>query len=777
MLAESLVAALLAIAPVSARPEPDLWRRAVSAADVRTCALTDEAPHVKAPKANAWAPISPQDVKDVWKFVHAPERALNLTDPANATLTDNYVFLVDTLYLNKTQVLSYIDGDAAQPPKYARVVIFEGGKEEPVSQEYMVGPLPVGAETTIAPYDYPFNGGLGGKIPYDGRYMDGKRTAGYQPLLKQAMTDVADITKALFNGTYYGASDPRTDIVAANTGPHSLDGSQSWITIMFRYPGAASYVTPIDFYIILDITGTDISKYTLRGYVTNTKFFKTADELRKAFEAGEIISEFPQTRDQEWALLKAVPEMGVRDLDDRIAPQSIEIGGKRYKLDRENQYVEFMGWSFYMSFTRILGLMFYDIKFKGERIIYELSLQEAAAQYAGNQPKAANTVYHDTYFSIGSTSATLIEGFDCPFGATMLNVTYPANDVTDVHPQGICLFESDSGYPVARHRYGSGGNPNGFSNIAAVKSSALHARTIATIGNYDYLFDYAFHVDGSIEIEVRASGYLQSSPYYKDQTNFGARVGLGTQGSFHDHILSWKADFDIISTKNSLQRTDLIVVNQTQPWFPELGEFEQMELKAYNMEKEQQFNWAQNGQSMFCVVNDEEKNSWGVSRGYRLVPGRSNVHLSTHNSPFSKHSSHILKSHLAVTQHHDNEPYGNSWQNVNLPLKPQQDFSKLFNDESVDGEDIVVWFNLGMHHYTRSEDIPVTLYSEAVSSIVFAPQNFHDRAQEGDLQNRRWITSNATTGEITYEDQGLQLPTCNVVLEEPATKILPWLTI
>ena len=57
-----------------------------------------------------------------------------------------------------------------------------------------------------------------------------------------------------------------------------------------------------------------------------------------------------------------------------------------------------MGWSFYITFSRTLGIMLYDIKFKGERILYELSFQEATAQYGGFQPKAANTIYHDTYY-------------------------------------------------------------------------------------------------------------------------------------------------------------------------------------------------------------------------------------------------------------------------------------------------------------------------------------------------------------------------------------------
>ena len=676
---------------------------------------------------------------------------------------------------NKSAVLPYIDGDSPQPAKYARAVIFEGGKEIPVSQEYMIGPLPVGPETTIERLDYIFNGGRGGEVPYNARTFDGARNRASDPLLTSIMTEIADITEALFGGVYLGSGHKNTTLVAASPTPVSFDGTTAFRTIMFRYPGLASYMTPIDFYVLLDVTGTDASKYFLRSIVTNERAFADVAEFRAAYEAGEIKSEFPQTRDQEWALLNLKEEMGVRDLDDRLAPQSIEIGGKRYKVDVEQQYIEFMGWSFYLSFTRTLGLMMFDIKFKGERILYELSLQEAAAQYAGFQPKAAGTVYHDTYYSIGTYSSTLVEGFDCPFGATMLNISFPEGNGTQVHPQALCLYEADSGFPVARHRTGSGSD-YGFSRIGSVKGSALHLRHIATIGNYDYMFNYAFHVDASIEVEVRASGYLQSSPFYKNQSNFGPRVYQGTQGSFHDHILTFKADFDILDTANSLEVTELKVVNQSQPWFPELGVFEQMELVASTMTEEQQFNWAPNNQAMYCVVSDKT-NAWGEKRGYRMVPGRSNVHLSIMDSPFTRKQSTFLKSHLAVTKVHDTEPYANSWQNINLPWAPQQDFAKFFDGESIENEDLTVWFNLGMHHFTRSEDVPVTLYSEAVSSIVFAPQNFFDRAQEGDLRNRRWVVADSESDVLTYEHYGVPLASCNVELEEPVTKILPWDTV
>jgi primary-amine oxidase len=174
-----------------------------------------------------------------------------------------------------------------------------------------------------------------------------------------------------------------------------------------------------------------------------------------------------------------------------------------------------------------------------------------------------------------------------------------------------------------------------------------------------------------------------------------------TNETKHDHIITYKADFDILSTANSLQVSELQAVNVTQAWFPELGEFEQMEMNVYNMKQEKQFNYAPNNQAMYVVLNPNATNKWGEPRGYRIVPGRSDIHLSTLNSPWSLKNSEFAKSHLAVTRQHDTEPFANSVQNINLPSAPQQDFAKFFNGESVENEDLVVWFNLGMHHFTR----------------------------------------------------------------------------
>lgn len=100
MITNSLLIALVATAipSVAARPDPDLYRRAMSKFnEVRTCGLDDVAPTVKAPKPNPWAQITPEDTTAVWNLLHSPGAGLNLTHPDKATVTDNYVFFIDTL--------------------------------------------------------------------------------------------------------------------------------------------------------------------------------------------------------------------------------------------------------------------------------------------------------------------------------------------------------------------------------------------------------------------------------------------------------------------------------------------------------------------------------------------------------------------------------------------------------------------------------------------------------------------------------------------------------
>lgn len=131
-----------------------------------------------------------------------------------------------------------------------------------------------------------------------------------------------------------------------------------------------------------------------------------------------------------------------------------------------------MDFSFYIGFTRDRGMALYDIKHKGQRVLYELSLQEALAHYAGSDPHQSGVAYLDTFygfgpyafvsairsFMIGSDTnemQELVPGYDCPTYASYMNTSFYVDEETHTHINSICFFEFDADYPMQRHSTGS----------------------------------------------------------------------------------------------------------------------------------------------------------------------------------------------------------------------------------------------------------------------------------------------------------------------------------
>ncbi|ETN44586.1 uncharacterized protein HMPREF1541_10256 [Cyphellophora europaea CBS 101466] len=709
-----------------------------------------------AEKPTPFFTFSETEIESILDWLFVPERGLNLTDSTSENLsqTDNYIWFMEPLMPNKTDVLAYLDGNATAPPKYAHIVMAEGGKEIPVMTDYYVGPLPVSDQTTIRTLDYWFNGVGGAQVPFNARPNDPPRRAAFDPLIVSVMSNISDITADLVDIVYFGADDERSNGTYFTTNPQSMDGNSSILWMPWRRNALAQYDQPTNLYTSFDISGSDPSTYHLRMIVYNLVIYNSVEDFREAWESGKIEKTPPPTRNDTF--LRKDRFGPVRDLETRLAPATIEPDGKRYKLDAQNDYVEYLGWSFYTRFTRDTGVQIFDIKFKGDRIMYELSLQDAIAQYAGNNPFQATTGYSDRYYGIGASVITPVPGYDCPYHSTYLNATY--NDGTQLHSvkNGLCIFESDLGFPATRH--------NDPAYIQSTKASGLTVRWIATVGNYDYMFDYSFWVDGTITVDGRASGYVQAN-YYRpeDEGKWGPRIQETISGTLHTHVMGLKADFDLIDSQNTFVKTDIIVENITQPWFPELSEFEMMRYNISEVlsEADGLLNFGPNGQTMYTVVNKAHKNQWGESRGYRILPGISNVHLASQKSPFFLKSAEWAKQSLAVSRQHDTEPSSSSTQNQNLPRTPPVEFWKFFDDdEPLVQEDLVVWTNLGMHHFTRAEDIPNTIMTEAHSSIMFAPMNWGDTELTVDLTNAVIYNANEDGSGVVPDVNGVSPPQC-----------------
>jgi primary-amine oxidase len=160
----------------------------------------------------------------------------------------------------------------------------------------------------------------------------------------------------------------------------------------------------------------------------------------------------------------------------------------------------------------------------------------------------------------------------------------------------------------------------------------------------------------------------------------------------------------------------------TQPWFEDdWGDevIQQVVTREYiDNENDALLKFPTNFQGGYAIVNQEETNKWGISRGYAIHPGYSPIHnvcmllrmsWQSLNSGLQTvvGSKRLLKNvnwaryNLAVSRRKETEPSSSSMWNFNLPGSPPVDFHKFFDGENITQEDLVAWVNLGMHHLVR----------------------------------------------------------------------------
>ncbi|TFK22683.1 copper amine oxidase [Coprinopsis marcescibilis] len=705
----------------------------------------------KAPKKNIWAGLTNAEVTSVLGFVHEPASGLNLTSYDKKGLWDNYVYLVEQIMPNKTEAVSFVDGNGAAPDRYARVAVSFGATEEPYYEDFIVGPLPISEKTAVEPLTYYYNKGTSKQFNF--RHDNSVRNV----WKKQICEDMQDITLDLL-GSYINTTSATSALQSIDPlweeDGRIIDWAQFRLNPNNVGVHSVSTLVPQGFYLKLDITGRDPAGWKLLGIYYGGVYYDSVDDLRTAMNKPDFV------RTEKTLVTQSMMTNRTGDAlpYDTEAPPIQYQNQKRWTVDKTENYVKWMDFEFYWGFNKDVAVTLYDIKYKGERIFYELGLEEALAHYGGSDPKSAHTAFLDNYYGFGAYTYELVKGYDCPWNADYADTKLHMDGNTTTNVESICFFESDAGFPIQRHT---------TSKMATVtKNIVFNMRFVSTIGNYDYAFNYAFLLDGSIEVTVRASGYIQST-YYFGNEDYGYKIQKHLSGSMHDHVLSFKADIDIKGDKNSFETTSFVPAKVTYPWSNgrELNTMK-VERSILQTEDDAKINWAPNGASMYQIINKDAPNVWGEYPGYRISPGHGTpIHSTVLESSIIKESAHFATHHMYVTKRKDSELHLSHSSNNMDSGKPIVDFSKFFDGESLEQEDIVLWFNLGMHHLPHTGDLPVTLMSSAQSSVVFSPHNY--LLSDPSRQTVQQIEIDLTGEKPTADGYGKKTEVCKapVVIE------------
>ena len=645
--------------------------------------------------------------------------SMNVTPYEQAAINMNFIYLIELQQPLKDEALAFLDSnnDALKPERKARVVIFNGGKGNPDVKEYLVSPAakPTKHEETTGPgQKYP--------IPFDSRPPGGKDIEVIERIVLNVTKQAFDLLKESFDGyTYSGCTD--RCLVWSESAPGQSGHREKWIWFVRKLQG--SYVHPVGFEIYLNTQGNDVSLWKVEKVFYYNQSFDSVEELMQGYKNGTLHKVFlpAPSSSSETPLYSSYFQRGKPQPSIPLRPpQLVEPDGKRYTVS--GSHVEYMKWSFDFRSRSSTGMQLFDIKFDGERIVYELSLQEAAAFYSGWSPMQMLTEYLDASWGMGSSKFELAPGIDCPSTATFFDtIHFVSSSEPATYRKSVCLFELDLGLPLRRHF--DNDFEGGYNFYGGMPGNALVLRSVSTAYNYDYIYDYLFYPNGVVEVKVSTSGYVQATYWTANEAPYGTEIHTGVAGTIHDHLINYKVDLDIGGRKNSFENIDIKVENISNPWFPGSRRIQKV-LSRSLKQTEQEATYHQNFEhpKYLNFFSDGNVNKMNVNRGYR-------IHIRDMMKQIYPNDWELMsgaiwtQNQMTVTKRKEEEERSSSIYNQNSMHDPVVDFSKFTADnENIVNEDLVAWVTVGVMHIPHSEDIPNTATAANSASFFLRPYNY-----------------------------------------------------
>ena len=395
----------------------------------------------------------------------------------------------------------------------------------------------------------------------------------------------------------------------------------------------------------------------------------------------------------------------------------------------EGNSVHWRNWSFHFRMDRRAGPIVSLVRYQdGQRlrmVLYRGSLAEMFVPYMDPDSAWSFRTYMDVgEYGFGLLSSPLAPGIDCPADAAFIDAVLPDDTGAPmVAKSRICVFERDTDDPLWRHTE--------FSNrsYAGHPATELVLRSIASVGNYDYVIDWVLTEAGVIRIDVGSTGIVQvkgvTARSMADQsaprdTAYGTLVAPNLTAINHDHFLSFRLDVDIDGESNTLVRQLLSPQcisddGQRRSLWRAVNE---------NVTEEGPLEGESHGDpEIWRVVNPNSTNALDQHPGYELRPGHSLMSMLAAND-FPQRRAGFTAAPLWVTAYDPRElyaagPYPNqSKGGEGLP-------SYVARHRAIENADIVLWYTMGFHHVPRPEDWPVmpTLWH----SVSLVPNGFFDR--------------------------------------------------
>jgi primary-amine oxidase len=401
-------------------------------------------------------------------------------------------------------------------------------------------------------------------------------------------------------------------------------------------------------------------------------------------------------------------------------------------------------WSVRLGFNGREGLTLHNLAIEdggtSRSVIDRASISEMVVPYGDPTPTHNWQNYFDVgEYQFGRLANSLELGCDCVGDITYLDAVV----VDDFgHPttitNAICIHEEDYGI-LWKHT----------DSFAGTSETRRQRRIVisffVTVGNYDYGFYWYLYLDGTIQLEAKATGIVFTSGHPGGDYPYASELAPGLGAPFHQHLFSARLDMAVDGQTNAVEELDAqrVAIGPDNP----LGNAFTRKVTRLRTEGEAQRVAATDKGRVWAVINTEKTNRMGAHPSYVLYPEGQPTLLAADESSVTARATFATK-HLWVSQFSPDELWAAG------PVVNQHPGGSglpgyVGGDRNIDGTDIVVWHTFGLTHFPRLEDWPIMPVDYA--GFTLKPHGFFDRNPTLDVPAS---VGRHSTGEHTSEHGG-----------------------
>ncbi|KAL6856142.1 hypothetical protein ACP4OV_018944 [Aristida adscensionis] len=417
----------------------------------------------------------------------------------------------------------------------------------------------------------------------------------------------------------------------------------------------------------------------------------------------------------------------------------VQPEGRGFHMD--GHVVRWADWEFHVGFDMRAGTVIslasvHDADAgRRRRVLYRGFVSEVFVPYMDPSEEWYYRTFLDAgEYGLGLWAFPLQPGADCPATAAYLDGFYAGQDGTPVRGENmICVFERFAGDVAWRHT--EAGFPGQL--ITEVRPDVtLVVRMVVSAGNYDYILDWEFKTCGSIKLVVSLTGLLEvkaTSYTHADEITadaHGTLVSENTLAIYHDHYVTYHLDLDVDGSTNSFVKNVVTATRNTGD--PATGgaatprrSYWTVRREVAETEADAEVDLGAGPPADLLFVNPGRRTRLGNEAGYRLVPAGATAASVLADDDFPQRRAAYSKKQVRVTPYDKAEKWAPGLYADQSTGGDDGLAAWSRQDRGIRGEDIVLWYTLGLHHVPYQEDFPVM--PTLSGAVELRPSNFFER--------------------------------------------------